>query len=74
MSVDMFFGHPRAPPSSMPAPVSKAASLGFAAMLNAVLDAYKQEMPAVLQRSQAQEDGRSLQEERDESMLPDMTM
>lgn len=73
MSVDMFFGHPRAPPS-MPAPVLKAASLGFAAMFNAVLDAYKQEMAAVLQRSQAQEDGRSLQEERDESMLPDMTM
>lgn len=43
-------------------------------MFNAVLDAYKQEMAAVLQRSQSQEAGRPLQEERDESMLPDMTM
>jgi hypothetical protein len=35
----------------MPAPVSKAASLGFAAMFNAVLAAYKQEMAARFRRS-----------------------
>ena len=40
----------------------------------AVLDAYQQEMAAVFQRGQSQENAGPPQEEQDEPMLPDMSM
>ncbi len=41
---------------------------------DAVLDAYRQEMAQVFQRSQCQEPNGTFQEEPDDSMLPDMSM